>query len=64
MSGWDISIYLRPLVLKEHRQSDANNDYGYDDHSDYNEHDDHADHDYDDCGIVNRDPNSIANLVF
>ena len=24
MSGLDISIYLRPLVLKEHRQSDAN----------------------------------------
>ena len=24
MDGWDLSIYLRSLVLKEHRQSDAN----------------------------------------
>ena len=22
--GWDLYIYLRPLVLKEHRQTDAN----------------------------------------
>ena len=25
MDGWDLSIYLRSLVLKEHRQSDAKN---------------------------------------